>query len=169
MTRSDGVAPGWSAWACAEATASPPTCPNGLEALVAFLATASLGAIWASCPPEFGVRSVTDRFGQLDPVVLLVVRGYRYGNKVVDRTAEVDAIVEALPSVRAVVDVDTDWDGLLGEPAELVFDQVPFDHPLYVLFSSGTTGLPKAIVHGHGGILLEHLKSLALHHDLGAR
>ncbi len=140
--------------------------PNGVEALVAFLAAASLGAIWASCPPEFGVRSVTDRFGQLDPVVLLVVRGYRYGDKVVDRTAEVDAIVEALPSVRAVVDVDTDWAGLLGEPGELEFDQVPFDHPLYVLFSSGTTGLPKAIVHSHGGILLEHLKSLGLHHDL---
>ena len=140
--------------------------PNGVEALVAFLAAASLGAIWASCPPEFGVRSVTDRFGQLDPVVLLVVRGYRYGDKVVDRTAEVEAIAGALPSVRAVVDVDTDWAGLLGEPGELVFDQVPFDHPLYVLFSSGTTGLPKAIVHSHGGILLEHLKALALHHDL---
>jgi acetoacetyl-CoA synthetase len=112
------------------------------------------------------VRSVTDRFGQLDPAVLLVVRGYRYGEKVVDRTAEVDAIVDSLPSVRAVVNVDSDWEDLLGEPAELVFDHVPFDHPLYVLFSSGTTGLPKAIVHSHGGILLEHLKSLALHHDL---
>ena len=141
--------------------------PNGPEALVGFLATASLGAVWSSCPPEFGVRSVTDRFGQLDPVVLLVVRHYRYGTKQIDRSAEVAAIVDALPTVRTVVDVDTGWEDLLGEPAELTFDPVPFDHPLYVLFSSGTTGLPKAIVHAHGGILLEHLKSLALHHDLG--
>ena len=141
--------------------------PNGPEALVGFLATASLGAVWSSCPPEFGVRSVTDRFGQLDPVVLLVVRSYRYGAKQIDRSTEVAAIVDALPTVRSVVDLDTGWDDLLGEPAELSFDPVPFDHPLYVLFSSGTTGLPKAIVHSHGGILLEHLKSLALHHDLG--
>jgi acetoacetyl-CoA synthetase len=141
--------------------------PNGPEALVAFLATASLGAVWSSCPPEFGVRSVTDRFGQLDPVVLLVVRSYRYGDKLIDRSSEVEAIVNALPTVRTVVDIDTGWDDLLGEGAALTFDQVSADHPLYVLFSSGTTGLPKAIVHGHGGILLEHLKSLGLHHDLG--
>jgi acetoacetyl-CoA synthetase len=141
--------------------------PNGPEALIAFLATASLGAIWASCPPEFGTRSVIDRFGQLDPVVLLVTRGYRYGAKQVDRTSEVAGIIDALATVRSVVDVDTGWDDLLSGPADLRFEPVPFDHPLYVLFSSGTTGPPKAIVHGHGGILLEHLKALGLHQDLG--
>jgi acetoacetyl-CoA synthetase len=141
--------------------------PNGPEALVAFLATASLGAVWASCPPEFGVRSVLDRFGQLDPTVLLKVDGYTYGAKQIDRTAEVASIVEALPTLQAVIDVDREWSSLLSEAAPLAFEPVPFGHPLYVLFSSGTTGLPKAIVHGHGGILLEHLKSLSLQHDMG--
>ncbi len=141
--------------------------PNGPQALVGFLATASLGAIWASCPPEFGAQSVIDRFVQLDPVVALVTRGYRYGAKQIDRHDEVATIVASLPTLRSVVDVGTDWDDLLAEPAALDFQPVPFDHPLYVLFSSGTTGPPKAIVHTHGGILVEHLKSLGLHHDLG--
>ncbi|GAA1836360.1 acetoacetate--CoA ligase [Pseudonocardia ailaonensis] len=142
--------------------------PNVPEALVAFLACASLGAVWASCSPEFGARSVVDRFAQVEPVVLLTVGGYTYGDKEIDRTAEVAAIRAGLPTLRHVVAVPygrhevpdaLGWADLVAGPGLLEFERVPFDHPLYVLFSSGTTGLPKAIVHGHGGILLEHLKA----------
>jgi acetoacetyl-CoA synthetase len=151
--------------------------PNIPETIVAFLATASLGAIWSSCAPEFGVEAVVDRVAQLEPKVLLVIDGYRYGDKLIDRRTHVAAIRAALPTVQGCVLVpylDPDaalpdaiaWDALLAEPATMTYESVPFDQPLYALYSSGTTGKPKAIVHGHGGILLEHLKVLGLHHDL---
>ncbi len=178
--------------------------PNIPETLVALLAVASLGAIWSSAAPEFGARSVIDRFAQIEPTVLLAVDGYRHGGKDFDRTAALRSIVAELPSVRHTVllpylssDASAaglpgalSWSELLtldgsdgagdgdkggegagngggyGPGATPRFEQVPFDHPLWVLYSSGTTGLPKAIVHGHGGILLEQLKKSRLHLDL---
>ncbi len=162
--------------------------PNIPETLIAFLATASIGAIWSSAAPEFGARSVIDRFAQIEPKVLLAVDGYRHGGKDFDRQAVLEGILAELPSVRHTVLLPyldpqaqvtgltggLTWDGLLDlnppdqgphPPAQPVFEQVPFDHPLWVLYSSGTTGLPKAIVHSHGGILVEQLKK-RLHLDL---
>ncbi len=161
--------------------------PNIPETLIAFLATASLGATWSSAAPEFGARSVIDRFAQIEPKIFLTVDGYRHGGKDFDRLANVRSILAELPTVQRTVllpylDATASPDRLDGEPgaaiswaellqsgagAELEFEQVPFDHPLWVLYSSGTTGLPKAIVQGHGGILVEQLKK-RLHLDLRA-
>lgn len=157
--------------------------PNIPQTVIAMLATTAIGAVWACCSPDFGERGVLDRFAQLTPKVLFCIDGYRYGGKPFDRRAELERIQAGLPSVRHVIYVpylDPNaapprpdaliWADVLDHPAvdaaEFRFEQVPFDHPLWTLFSSGTTGLPKAIVHGHGGILLETQKNAVFHFDL---
>jgi acetoacetyl-CoA synthetase len=146
--------------------------PNIPETVAALLACASIGAIWSSAAPEFGAPTVIDRFKQIEPKVLLAVDGYRYGGKDFDRRERVRELERSMPSLERTVLLpylgeEGDWDEVFAEEGELAFEQVPFDHPLWVLYSSGTTGLPKAIVQGQGGILLEHLKNARLHLDLG--
>jgi acetoacetyl-CoA synthetase len=151
--------------------------PNVPEAVVAFLATASLGAVWSSCSPDFGARSVIERLQQIEPKVLIAVDGYRYAGKPHDRLAVVEELRRSLPTLEetvllpyldetATVEGARLWSDLLGREEPLHFDAVPFDHPLWILYSSGTTGTPKAIVHSHGGILVEQLKSLCLQADM---
>ena len=154
--------------------------PNIPQTVIAMLATTSIGAVWTSCSPDFGGRGISDRFGQLAPKVLFCVDSYRYGGRDYDRSAEMEQVIALLPGLEQVIHVPGPaglaitgaraWDDVMDQPpvpaAGFEFEQVPFGHPLWVLFSSGTTGLPKAITHSHGGILIEQLKLQTLNMDL---
>ena len=170
--RGIGVKPGDRVVSCMPSTA---------QTVTAFLACASMGAVWSSCSPDMGPGVVLDRFRQIEPTVLFAVDRYSYGGKIFDRRDAVGELIAGLPSLKCVVHCEADgddapreprwrnaigWKEAISRPAPLAFDRLPFDHPLWIVYSSGTTGLPKAMVHSHGGIVITHLKTQQLQHDL---